>query len=176
MVIDFFYSDPHFWHAKIIEATCRPFLMVEQMNECLIDEYNRRVGTTDHVLWLGDCCFRERELPGILDRMNGCKSLILGNHDKSTITFYLRAGFSAVLHEPRLWIADRVCLVSHYPYAGVGSRYPDRRPPKIKKHILIHGHTHEPVKRHGNMIHVGVDAWDYAPVPRACVEALVMEV
>ena len=62
------------------------------------------------------------------------------------------------------------------PLPAMRDRFMNRRPPRIKGEVLIHGHTHQPRRRDGNQIHVGVDAWDYAPVPLAAIEALIREV
>lgn len=52
----FFTSDTHFNHANIIRFCNRPFKDVEQMNETLIANWNRVVGTNDIVFHLGDFC------------------------------------------------------------------------------------------------------------------------
>ena len=55
---------------------------------------------------------------------------------------------------------------SHYPAMGVtdDKRYPERRPQRDPGVTIIHGHTHQKIKitAHDHL-HVGVDAWEYAP-------------
>lgn len=41
--------------------------------------------------------------------------------------------------------------------------------------ILLHGHTHSPVKRRGNMINLSVEAWDYAPASEQEIIELINE-
>lgn len=83
----FLVSDTHFGH----EATCtkftrkdgsplRPFANAEEMNEALVDLWNKTVGPDDVVYHLGDVVMSHRHLP-IMERLNGTKHLIAGNHD-----------------------------------------------------------------------------------------------
>lgn len=182
MLLNWFYSDPHFGHASIIKYCDRPFRDVEEMEKVFIERYNDHVDQNDVVLWCGDCSYRLKELPEILSRMNGRKILIRGNHDKAA-GYMAKLGFDLVMDELVLHIGNRTCRVSHYPYAGAGhiggkkdERYLDRRPQRQKGEVLIHGHTHSKKRRDGTMIHVGVDAWDYRPASFEEVAALVAEV
>lgn len=83
----FLVSDTHFGH----EATCtkftkangeplRPFANAEEMNEALVALWNETVGPDDIVYHLGDVVMSHRHLP-IMERLNGRKHLIAGNHD-----------------------------------------------------------------------------------------------
>jgi len=182
MLIDHFYSDPHYGHQNIIKHAFRPFTSMEQMTLEFIQRYNAKVGKDQTVLWCGDCSFRLNEFADIMTQLNGHKILIRGNHDKSAQVM-ASFGFSLVLDEATLQMGGRTCTVSHFPYAGseharggVDNRHLDRRPTRRKGEVLIHGHTHSKTKRHNNMIHVGVDAWDFAPASFAEVEELVRSV
>lgn len=78
----FFTSDTHFYHTNIIDFCRRPFMNIEAMNETLIANWNKVVGTNDIVFHLGDFCLGDSaKWNGILDRLNGKIYLILGNHD-----------------------------------------------------------------------------------------------
>lgn len=87
----FLISDTHFFHHKILEfeAKARPFSSVEEMNETLVDNWNRVIGKRDTVWHLGDVCFGGAESLRILNRLNGTKNLIMGNHDQYGIDKYL---------------------------------------------------------------------------------------
>lgn len=52
----YFTSDTHFYHSNIIGFCKRPFKNVEDMNETLIENWNRVVGQDDIVFHLGDFC------------------------------------------------------------------------------------------------------------------------
>ena len=177
-----FYSDPHFGHKNIIEFSKRPFKDQFHMEEEFVQRYNRVIGKNDLVVWVGDCFFyhTDAEARLLLDQMNGYKVLVMGNHDvKNGKGFMARAGFDVVVEkEMFLQIGDRMCRVCHYPYwnHGKDDRYSDRRPPKMKGEVLIHGHTHSTQRRDGNSIHVGVDAWSYEPALMHEVAKLVGEI
>ena len=170
MNFDFLYSDPHFGHQNIIKYANRPFTDANEMNRELVKRYNEVVQKHHTVLWMGDCTFRWGEqFHIIMKKLNGKKLLILGNHDKSKRQM-LSYGFEAVMDGPVHW--REKYILSHYPprkanYMGERSdvRYYDRRPAPHPGEIVIHGHTHEKIQFDKNRIHVGVDAWDYYPVP-----------
>lgn len=176
-----FYSDPHFGHYNIIKSCNRPFESLDEMHETLINNYNSLIDQHHTVIWLGDAFFKgsvdyDQQ---IMDSLNGYKIILQGNHDRSA-TFLAKIGFSLVLKDfPVIKIGNRVCRLSHYPYAninhveGVDIRDLNKRPKHQPGEVLIHGHTHSSRKRENNCIHVGVDAWDFKPVLWEEVEKLV---
>ena len=91
MVEIWYCSDHHFDHAKIIEYSNRPFANVEEMNEELIKRHNEVVKPHHHC-WFGGDLTMHRKIHTIkyriLDRLNGHKRLLLGNHDLDTIAHY----------------------------------------------------------------------------------------
>lgn len=79
----FFTSDLHFSHKNIIRFDNRPFTSVEEMNETLIRNWNRKVKKDDLVYILGDISWgNDEETCAIFARLNGRKVLIKGNHDR----------------------------------------------------------------------------------------------
>lgn len=180
-MFDHFYSDPHFWHSRILELADRPFLSVEEMNATLIEAYRQRVKPEHVVLWLGDCAFGGVALlRDILRELPGKKVLIPGNHDLSrSERSFLRAGFDAVVPSAKLLMGERTVLCSHYPYSdGLRANQSGHgnEPVRKKGEVLLHGHTHLQRKRDGNMINLCVDAWDWRPASRGEVESLVASV
>ena len=82
----FFTSDTHFWHDNIIKFCNRPFNSIEEMNDTIIENWNKVVGKNDIVFHLGDFCFcGSDKFKDIIERLNGYIYLILGNHDWKTI-------------------------------------------------------------------------------------------
>jgi calcineurin-like phosphoesterase family protein len=173
-MIHAFYSDPHYGHANVIQYSNRPFADVEQMDNQLVYAYNQLIRPTDTVLWLGDCFLSTVDhAKQIMQRLNGTKVLVLGNHDRSAAAM-TRIGFALVTTEVTMNIADQKVRAFHRPYPGTPSHedhgYPalptakPEAPVRQKHEFLLHGHTHSTNKVRDRMIHVGVDAWDYKPV------------
>ena len=64
----------------------RPFLTVSEMDEAIIQNWNRKVKPEDDVWILGDFVFRSRNSPEwYLQKLQGHKHLIVGNHDSATL-------------------------------------------------------------------------------------------
>lgn len=95
----FFTSDLHFFHKSILyfhpkrrehfgitleELQNDSKSAVDKMNELLIKEWNNTVKKQDTIYILGDLSFGNKiETEKLLNKLNGKKFLILGNHDKS---------------------------------------------------------------------------------------------
>jgi len=79
-----FTSDLHHAHNKIIEICNRPTTIEEHEDWLVNDVINKYVKRKDRLYLLGDISFAKRqEADKFIDRLNGQKYLILGNHDKS---------------------------------------------------------------------------------------------
>ena len=124
----YFTSDLHFCHEKMIRIMDRPFRDAADMEEGLVQNWNSRVTPEDEVYILGDVTMRGRkEARQALERLNGRKYLVRGNHD----------GFADKLapeENPLLWVRDYACLRPlPLPHRGVGPealwRHPPPRPP-----------------------------------------------
>jgi calcineurin-like phosphoesterase family protein len=137
------------------------------------------------VTWvLGDLAVsRPDRALALLNLLPGRKHLIVGNHDRChpmhrTAHKHQRAYldvFDSVQAFARRRIGDQAVLLSHFPYASDHTdevRYTQYRL-RDEGMWLLHGHTHGPERRHGHEIHVGVDAWDLAPVSLEQIESLM---
>lgn len=179
-----FTSDLHFGHQAVIEYSKRPFDSLGIMHETLIARWNHCVRSDDTIYVVGDlalCPFKEFE--PIAKRLQGHKILVQGNHDHYSAGQYAKLGFQ-VFQEVKTKVAGKVVRLSHFPYALPWYRRPfaykselrfmERRPPKIKGEILIHGHTHSSLREYDDgRIHVGTDAWDYYPASSRELESLI---
>ena len=95
---DFVISDWHFGHYNIIKYCNRPFESVEEMNDVMIQRHNARVRKNDRCWVLGDIGSPGADkLTHIVEKLNGHKILIKGNHDRYSNTTYYQMGFKAVL-------------------------------------------------------------------------------
>ena len=126
-------SDMHFGHANIIKFTrddgtwLRPFSSVEEMDEHMIDNWNRVVNAKDRVYMLGDVVINRRAL-SIMDRLNGDKVLIRGNHDIFKLEDYTK-----YFRDVRGYHVMNGMILSHIPlHDSVLYRFG----------VNIHGHTH----------------------------------
>ncbi len=77
-------SDHHFGHANVIRYSKRSFSNAQEMDEKLIEAWNKKVPPGATVYHLGDFCFdRPKRLIEIRKRLNGTIRLVKGNHDKA---------------------------------------------------------------------------------------------
>lgn len=96
----FFISDTHFDHANILTfrrgdgSALRPFSSVDEMNETLIERWNKTVKPSDHVYHLGDVTMARgkasKHIDTIMGRLNGHKRICLGNHDQMIAAWYFK--------------------------------------------------------------------------------------
>ena len=77
----FFTSDVHFGDDRIMDLCGRPFSDVKEMDEYIINRWNKKVSQNDIVWVLGDIVGPEHFDKELLNELNGKIHLILGNHD-----------------------------------------------------------------------------------------------
>ena len=98
MPTTFIVSDTHFSHSNILTflnpdgSRLRSFDSVEEMDELMIENWNKVVKPNDRVYHLGDVCFKFAHLQAIIPRLNGYKNAVLikGNHDELKPHQYLQ--------------------------------------------------------------------------------------
>lgn len=89
----FLISDTHFGHHGVTQflredgSKLRPWDNVEEMDEALVENWNKVVGVKDKVYHLGDVVINRKALP-IMSRLNGEKVLLRGNHDVFRMSEY----------------------------------------------------------------------------------------
>lgn len=149
------------------------------MNETMIERHNALVKPDDIVWHLGDFAMDDRMVSPFLKRLNGTKILIPGNHDKChpchkrharETRRYKAYGFIEIYPTGYDIIHKGVYIhMNHMPYFFESpdprdNRYPEWRPDPSKSQGLLNGHVHEKWKSKGNMLNVGVDQWNFAPI------------
>lgn len=185
MIHTFFTSDLHIGHNN--EAIRRGFKDANEHDNALVERWNSMVAQKDIVWVLGDVSLglKLHTIPTLLN-MNGTKHLISGNHDlchpmyrdsDKHIPRYQEA-FKSVQMMARRKVESEDLLLSHFPYngdhEGIEPRFMQYRLPDMGR-WLLHGHTHKPDRRFGREIHVGVDAWNYHPVPWETIVDIIRE-
>ena len=158
----FFTADLHLGHRRIIcpDHHNRPFKSVEDMNEALITNWNQRVKAGDIVYHLGDFSFsRKADIVNQLERLNGRKFFVRGNHDKEfakalkSIAGTSQArGIDGFEWYHELKINKQRIVLFHFPILAWHKAY--------GRSWHLHGHSHGklPVNPHALRMDVGVDA------------------
>jgi calcineurin-like phosphoesterase family protein len=154
----YFISDTHFGHHNIIEFCNRPFASVLEMNQTMIDNWNKTVGVDDTIIHGGDfalgATFDVQQ--HICNLLNGHKILIRGNHDGSKSRME-RIGFHEVYDY--YFSFEHDLLVFHNP---------DSVPPTIlelrdKCKYFFYGHIHERYVEKEGMFNICAEALGYTP-------------
>ena len=174
-----FTSDTHFGHKRVAELRGWRPESVDGYNETLIQRWNATVMPEDTVWHLGDVGFG-RGLLQLVQRLNGTKHLVSGNHDEvwpghrsahQAQPTWLSA-FRTVQPFAKIRVGDEMVLLSHFPYAGGGDHTDVERFTQFRLQDegmwLFHGHTHSTERITGvngsRQLHVGLDAWHMIPV------------
>jgi len=155
----FFSADSHYYH-KNLAIIHRGFNSIEEMNELMIDNYNKKVTKNDHIYILGDFSFGTVEQTlEILNRLNGNKFLIIGNHDEKMLkNKEIVSKFAWVKDYYKLKYDGLKIILFHYLiHRWDCSHYGS---------LHFHGHNHNlkldiEIK---NSYNVGVDVNNYEPV------------
>jgi calcineurin-like phosphoesterase family protein len=91
----FLLGDPHLSHQGMIMfkrddgSPLRPFATIEEHDEKMIANWNSVVRPVDKVYILGDLVMKAKKQIPIMNRLNGKKVLIKGNHDIGELKVYL---------------------------------------------------------------------------------------
>ena len=134
MTTIFLVSDTHFGHAGVCRFTdsttgekIRPWTDPNEMDEEMVKRWNETVRPNDKVYHLGDVVINRKAL-SIMERLNGDKVLIKGNHDIFKLEDYTK-----YFRDIRGYHVMDNMILSHIPV------HPDS---KGRFRTNIHGHTH----------------------------------
>lgn len=167
-------SDHHWGHWRLNTDYCsatRGFATIEEMNAQLIARWNESIAPDDEVLLVGDVFVSRRmtlhEKVGILQMLNGRKTLIRGNHDEDLKPFIL-AGWSITDH---IWMEAERVLVIHRPPDPVRGAAELALSESLSPALIVHGHDHRhDIPDKPGCLNVCVDRWGLRPVPWTVVE------
>ena len=151
----FFTADSHFGHARIIPLCQRPFADVTEMDETMIRRWNEVVSPDDEVWHLGDFAFyRDARAESVFWRLNGRKSLIIGNHDEDNAAV-LALPWQRVEKYVLVKVEGEPVFLCHYPMLSW---------PKFSKGAIhLYGHMHGLFAATRSAADMGVDVWDFRP-------------
>lgn len=129
----FLIADTHFSHHGVCQflnsdgSKLRPWTNTEEMDEELVKRWNEVVRPCDKVYHLGDVAIKKSGLK-VLERLNGKKVLIKGNHDIFELKDYTKYFYDIRAYK----VVDKL-IMSHIPIH-----------PLSKGRFIgnIHGHTH----------------------------------
>jgi calcineurin-like phosphoesterase family protein len=130
----FLVSDTHFGHAGACRfmrndgvTKLRPWTDPDEMDEFMVRAWNERVRPNDKVYHLGDVVINRKSLP-IMNRLNGDKVLIRGNHD-----IFKDEDYTPYFRSLRAYHVMNGMILSHIPIHSESlGRFG----------VNIHGHLH----------------------------------
>ena len=125
---------------NILRFDQRPFVTVEEMEQVLISNWNSTVTNEDTVYILGDFCWgKEPEWIRILDKLNGNKVLIRGNHDLKNMSANLKSKFVDINDYKEIDDNGRTVIMCHDPILA----YKHNVDPNT---FMLFGHVHNNTK------------------------------
>jgi calcineurin-like phosphoesterase family protein len=161
-----FTADTHFGHDNIIKFCNRPFRDGNHMDEVLMEQWNKAVDEDQVVFHLGDFSFKgRRNIPTLLERLNGSIVLIQGNHDRPKDLKH----FKNVHDLAEVEIEGQRIIMCHYAM-------------KVWNHSfrgswMLHGHSHGTLDEDWDrkITDVGVDSWGYRPISYHQIKVEMMQ-
>jgi calcineurin-like phosphoesterase family protein len=164
-------SDTHFQHDNILKfadsntgelVRGHRFSSVEEMNETMVENWNKTVKPGDLVYHLGDVFMGPKEdFLKLWKGLNGSKRLILGNHDDAK--FFVKYELVTKVVMWRMF-TEFGLLLSHVPIHESGLRRGSPMDETAPMLLNIHGHIHQnpsPTEHHRC---VCVEHIDYTPI------------
>lgn len=123
----FFTSDTHWGHFNISKYCHRPFESRSEMDNALIDNWNKVVPPDGIVVHCGDFMLPHKEdikeYEKILKKLNGNILLCRGNHDRIPLSIEPQGKLIAVVDIAMVY-ADKVkIMASHYPMLAYPADY-----------------------------------------------------
>lgn len=158
----FFTADSHFGHANIIkfEAGHHSFSTIEEHDETIIENWNRKVPEDGLVYHLGDFAFASKsKIRELVDQLNGDIVLLLGNHDYN-IRGQVLNSFHSIEKDVYISVRDdeakgeyQKISMFHYPQISWNGAFHGA--------WCLHGHTHQNCYENGKLLNVGLVNHNY---------------
>jgi calcineurin-like phosphoesterase family protein len=150
----YYTADTHFRHHNILETDNRPFASMEEMETAIISNWNRHVRPRDTVWFLGDFAFGNAKAAAeILERLNGRKHLVAGNHDDKVRKL---PGWESSQSYAETYDGEDFLCLHHYAQRT----WRDLQ----RGAFQLFGHSHGWLMPQCRSIDVGIMCWNYRPV------------
>jgi len=165
-----FTSDLHMSHRQGFLYEPRGFTNEIEMNEAIVERWNKVVKPEDIIWNLGDMAMNDIDnAVKYLKRLNGTQYWLAGNHDTTNkICTILDTCHNIVMLDEMYATIIKECgmsiYMSHYP--TLTANYDDK---KFSRHVIaLHGHTHQQTNflqlDNPFLYHVGMDSHNCTPV------------
>lgn len=155
-----FSSDYHFGHLNIIKYSKRPCQASHgELNDWIVKQHNSVVNPQDEFYHLGDLTFYRKDQYDLIaknvQRLNGTKHMIVGNHDDESILRRLHHDglIASYQHYKEIYKDNNKIVLFHYPIYQWNKGH--------KGSWCLHGHCHGTFNNYtagGKIIDVGLDA------------------
>ena len=161
-------ADTHFLDPEACRRYGRPFESTAAMDDALVEGINATVGERDVLLHVGDFASpaewnaeTRRATEALRDRI-ACRRIVLvrGNQDPA------KRWFERLFDEVHDRLSFRISIADGTDVRTVVDHYPTRMwHGWISGAVHLHGHAHAAIDEVGRSTDVGVDCWNYGPVP-----------
>lgn len=122
--MNYYISDLHLGHENVIKFDNRPFSNIQEMEDIIIERWNNRVTKDDIVYILGDFSWEKEDgWLRVLDKLNGNKVLIKGNHDLKNYSASLKRKFIDIKDYKEIGDNGHRVIMCHYPMPFYRSNY-----------------------------------------------------
>ena len=152
----YFTSDTHLNQQRTLQLSKRPFDTLQEMNNTIVQNWNKIVKQNDTVIHLGD--FGDLSF---MDKLNGKIILLLGNYERDDKQFdkriqpYVKSGKVKLKTKPfNLKIGQNTFQLTHQPSLNVEDR----------KNFELYGHIHRLQVVKKNALNVGCDCHYFKPI------------
>ena len=141
----YYIADLHFFHGALNDKMDRRgFASVEEMNEYMIEKWNKKVRKNDDVVIIGDLSWGNvQETNALLQRLKGKLYLVCGNHDRFVNNKEMNPDrFKWIKHYAELSDNRRKVVLCHYPIMCYNGQYrvDEKGDPKT---YMLYGHVHD---------------------------------
>lgn len=140
----YYIADTHLRDQRIFDKCARPFNSLEEMEETLVQNWNKKVKDDDTVYVLGDIGKDDdKDVVNIFKLLKGEKHLIIGNHDHEVLDDIKSSNvFRTVSFIEVIMDKDRKVCICHYPIMDWMEFN--------RQGMFVFGHVHNKTQKNGD--------------------------